>query len=601
MVIDWKLLFHQLFALEIKKEFVLTRPDDEQEAAYDRLLAAFLHYSPRSFNDLVEAACMAASAKEAQQIRVEFYEHPLSRMLIRDINFETNVDEEARTCAPIAKFLSLIEDNQHRPISKEENFFASNEGRNVSNTFAYDGTGNEQQVALIMVPGYAAHTIAFSIFEEIVGDANEFHGRPKERPLLREDGIDLEFEDHQTFYSRGRSDGFDILHPAGTELGNTTGHNQETTDLIAKWIADLPEQYRDSKFIFLGYSKGAPIVLDVVHRHPGLQERILGYVTHAGVMQGTHAARLFLEQAESVLRDVPIREFVDRLRAEDSENLAQVVSPLFSQIDLSWLSVPRIRSVLEMLGYDIEAHDRQVERLLGGREVHELLDGALDMAPQERVRWTLRYLNNDTFTSPTYLFNLSALADIRDFIEPPQLADGGKTGPSLLAPTFRDDGEFDWENFSLDALFLYLSSLSGFKNAPGGLYDTQVDLANTKTLHLDRRPLVASLLPEEINAIWEDSEVREYLSANGIANKQVLSETPRCDLVEAEARSNIDAIDLGEFRGHHWSLFRQALRPPPEMSETHAQWNFPRKAYMRALLQVLALRNLVDHCQGEPL
>ncbi len=600
-MIDWKLLFHQLFALEMKKEFVLPRPEDEQEAAYDRLLAAFLQYSPSSFNDLVEAACMAVSAKEAQQIRVEFYEHPLSRILIRDLNFVTSLDEEARNCAPIARFLSLIEDNQQRPISKEESFFVSNEGRNVSNAFAYDGTNNEQKVVLIMVPGYAAHTIAFSIFEEIVGDANEFHGRPRERPLLRADGIDLEFEDHQTFYSRGRSNGFDILHPAGTELGNTTGHNQETTDLIAQWIDGLPEQYRDSKLIFLGYSKGAPIVLDIVHRHPQLQERILGYVTHAGVMQGTHAARQFLEQAETVLRDVPIREFVERLRAEDSKSLAQVVSPLFSQIDLSWLSLPRIRSVLEMLGYDTGAHDRQVERLLAGREVHELLDGARDMAPQERVRWSLRYLNNDTFTEATYLFNLSALADVRDFIEPPQLADGGKIGPSLLAPTFTEDGEFDWEHFSLDALFLYLSSLSGFKNAPGGLYDTQVDLANTKTLHLDRRPLAASLLPEEIDTIWEDSEVRESLSASGIASKHALSETPRCDLIEAEARSNIDAIDLGEFRGHHWSLFRQALRPPPEMSETHAEWNFPRKAYMRALLQVLALRNLVDHCQGEAL
>ena len=596
MSIDWKLLFHQLFALEIKKEFVLTADVADREDIYTRLLNAFVHYSPNSFNDVIDATMQAESAVHARQIREDFYEHPVSRALIRDLNFAGCVDAASREHAAIERFLAVIEANQERPIASAESFFASAEGENVAAAFADGGAGVEQQVALVMVPGYAAHTIEFSIFDEMVADANAFFGRPEQRPLLRADGIDLEFEDHQTFYERGPSERprFDILHPAGTELGNTTGHNHETTDLIAEWIATLPAKYAATKFIFLGYSKGAPIVLDIVHRHPHLAARILGYVTHAGVMQGAHAARLFLSQAEEILRDVPMSEFVERLRAENPASLARVISPLFSQIDTSWLSLPRIRAVFEMLGYDTSDYERKADRLLGGREVSELLEGARDLAPLERVRWSLVHLGNENFSVPTYIFNLSAVADVGDFVRPVELDLGGTIGPSLMAPTFGEDGALDWEHLSIDALVLYFTSLAGFKNSPGGLFDTQVDLAGSKTLHLDRRALEASLTAEELGALWADGEVRAILQRNGVETPEQLAQTPRCELIKAEHRSNLDAVDLGEFRGHHWSLFQQALRPPPEVSRKHATWKFPRKAYMRALVQLLALRNLAD-------
>jgi len=349
----------------------------------------------------------------------------------------------------------------------------------------------------------------------------------------------------------------------------------------------------------LGYSKGAPIVLDVVNRHPQLSKRILGYVTHAGVLQGAHAARAFLEQAGRVLRDVPMGEFVARLREEEPARLAQLVSPLFSQLDLSWLSVPRIRELFKTLGVDIGKYERQSERLLAGREVRELLDGARDLSPQERVRWSLVHLNDDCFLDKTYVFNLSGVADVRDFVRPVELSRQGEVGASLLAPTFDGDGELQWDKLSIDAIVLYFTSLAGFKNSPGGLFDAQVDLASSKMLHLDTRPLEASLLDEELEALWADEEVREEMERNGVLTSRAFASTPRSALVSEERRRNIDAIDLGEFRGHHWSLFVQALRPPPEVSETHAIWNFPRKAYMRALLQVLALRNLVDAQESE--
>lgn len=127
----------------------------------------------------------------------------------------------------------------------------------------------------------------------------------------------------------------------------------------------------------------------------------------------------------------------------------------------------------------------------------------------------------------------------------------------------------------------------------------QVDLASSKTLVLDTRPLAASLKSEELDALWADPAVRERVAQSGASSREVFAAKPRCELIREEQRSNVDAIDLGEFRGHHWSLFVQALRPPANVSESHAVWDFPRKAYMRALLQVLALRNLVDASESE--
>ena len=593
--IDWKLLFNQLFALEIKKEHLLPAGPQGSVNSLDELLEAYTQYNPASFNEALDAISGKETSEAAYEARKAFYEDPRHREVISQLNLASCVGTELFAIPKIRSFLNLITRNKDRPIAPEENFFESPEGRNVVQAFRADGANDEQEVALVFVPGYASHTIKYCIFEEIVKDANRYYGRPVERPLLREDGIDLEFEDHATYYARKnrKRHSFDILHPAGEELGNTTGFNAESTDLLYDWIQRLPESYARKKLIFLGYSKGAPIVLDLVHRHPDLAPRILGYVTYAGVIQGTHIARQFLEQAEDILRDVPIGEFIERLR-ESPASLGRVLSPLFADLDLSWLSLPRIRAVFDVLSYDIAPLEEQVDRVLGGREIHELLDGAQDLSPFERVRWILKHLNNETFTHPTFVFNLSALTDVKDFVRPCGLRRLSAAG-SLLTPALTNEGTLDWKQLSLDALFLYVTSLDGFRTAPGGLFDTQVDLANTKMPQLDRRPLSASLTAEETAMLWDDQELRPLLQRNGVRSLKALANTPRRRLVSAERWSNIDAIDLGEFKGHHWSLFVQALRPPRELSTEHAVWDFPRKAFMRAVLQVMALYNLLQH------
>ncbi len=571
--VDWKLLFNQLFALEIRKE--------HGAASLDELLAEHTHYSPRTFNEAIEACSSARTSVEAFEARRRFFEDPANRRLISELDFSRSIGRSVRRRPDVGRFLATIEQRAGRAIPSGENFFASPEGQNAIAAFA----ATNDEVAFVMVPGYAAHTIKFYIFEELVKDANTYYGRPAERPVLAEDGIDLRFQDHVSFYGahNDRPNHFDVLHPVGVEMGNTAGRNAETTDLMYEWIRSLPPEYARKKLILLGYSKGAPIVLDLVSRHPELADRIIGFVTYGGVVQGTNVARSGLEQASELLRDRTMDELVDRLQTEDPESLSRILSPLFSHLDVNLVSWPKLRELFDIFEYDLGPFERTVHRLQNGREVRELLDGMTDLSPLERVRWNLLHLDNDTFRRPVVTFNLSAVTNIESFVEP----------RSLLAPTFRPDGSVDWSQLSLDAIFLYTSSIEGFKTAPGGLFDTQVELGNTKLPQLDTRPLAASLTDAEIDALWSDPRVRAQVARSGVTTRDQLAHRPRRELVRFEHRDNLDAIDLGEIRGHHWNTFVQALRPPADVSTEHAVWTFPRKAYMRALVQTMALHQLI--------
>ena len=194
-----------------------------------------------------------------------------------------------------------------------------------------------------------------------------------------------------------------------------------------------------------------------------------------------------------------------------------------------------------------------------------------------------------------FIFNVSAITDISTFASR-SVVDGGRTRQSsLLTPRLDGNYNIAFKDFSLDAWFLYLASLTGFSLAPGGLYDTQVDLQHTKTPWLDSSPLSASLTPGELKTLWDNPQIRAMVGEAGISSFKAFCTSPRMNLISQRRRAGLGAFDLGEFKGHHWSLFTQAFRPAPETSQQFAVWSFPRKAFMRALLQTMALYNLAKN------
>ena len=220
--------------------------------------------------------------------------------------------------------MDLIYDHKFRKIAPKENFLSSREGKNMMEAFSYAGLSKKQKVAFVIVPGYAAHLIKFPIFEEIIRDANLYYGRSPLRPVLKEESmVDFEFMDYKTYYSKknGKNNNFDILSLAGWENGNTVGKNLKSTKLLVEWLKNLPKNYKDHKFILLGYSKGAGVVLDVVRESPELRKRIIGYVTYAGVVQGTGIARTAMKTLKELIGDKSLGEIIDKVSEQKGNEL----------------------------------------------------------------------------------------------------------------------------------------------------------------------------------------------------------------------------------------------------------------------------------------
>ncbi len=592
--VDWKLFYNQLFALEIRKEL---KAQGANDSVIDATIRQYSGYTPLKFNEVLTKVLGANTSAEAFKLRRAIYFDHVAQNKVTNPSFDAAIPGNIRSSPLVAAYLNRIQENRERPVSLQENFLTSPEGENfIQAVTKAQGGGASQQVTLVLVPGYAAHVIKFAIFPEMLADANRYWGRPDGRPILAERGLDITYEAPSNFYSRGeeRVHPFDILTPSGWELGNTVGFNAETADLLAKWIYSLPQRYANSKFVFLGYSKGGPTIFEMLQRHPDLKERTAGVITYAGVLQGTHVARFGREQISGVLGAKSIADLITKVRSKTAEGTLEAIAPFLTAFDLSAVKIPRIKEVLNSYGVDTTSFDANSDRVLDGRELREVVDGLVDLEPLTRARWNLSYFDRSIVAPGTFIFNLTAVTDISTFAS--NRISGDPLGPetSILAPQFTGNRQIDWSKFSLDAWFLYLASQPGFKMAPGGLYDTQVDLQHTKTPWLDSSPLTASLTAEEVKILWDNPVIRDRVSALGVRSFEDFRSWPRSKLMDADAASNIGAFDLGEFKGHHWSLFLQAFRPPRETSADFAVWQFPRKAMMRALLQTFALYNLVQ-------
>ncbi len=593
--VSWKLLFNQLFALEIRKEAM---GQGGSTALAQQNIRNYTAYTPNSFNDTLWDVLKAETSSEAYARRQAIFDRPENYQLISQLDFQKSVPGPVQSIPAVSRYLRALEAQQNRPIPAEENFFNSPEASAFLEAITtLKGQSQGQKVALVLVPGYAAHTIKFPIFPEILGDMNRAKGREASRPILDEgNGLDIIYEKFTTYYAktRGGPAGFDILIPAGWEMGNTVGFNAETSDLLATWIKGLPPAYAEHKLILLGYSKGAPIILEFLQRHPELKSRVIGLLSYGAVIQGTHIARTAGKQIRDVLGKRSIRELVDTMRAKGIEPSVDSVLPFLSAFDFGFAKVSTIRDIMSIYDIDSSKIDDQINRILEGRELSELLDGVDDLSPQTRTAWNLRYFDNNLLQPGTFVFNLSGITDISSFAAR-LAADNRRVRPSsLLTPKLKNDGKLDWKNLSLDAWFLYIASQAGFKLAPGGLYDTQVDLQHTKTPWLDKSPLRDSLTAEELAYLWNQPDIRSKMQTEGIQTLEQFSTTPRSQLLRPQTWSNIHAYDLGEFKGHHWSLFWQAFRAPADVSNDYAIWEFPRKAFMKALLQTVALYNLVN-------
>ncbi|MBF0314115.1 MAG: hypothetical protein HQK50_07765 [Oligoflexia bacterium] len=615
--IDWKLFFAQLFALEVKKDLrgefffrddLSRRERREKEKAldekWDYVLRNNFVYTPLSFDYAEQAVKAGATTSEdLYWNRRKIFEDPKNREFVKNLNFNQSISKELQQSPAIKKFLDAIEkQSEHAAKKSGEDFFESEEAKNMIWALTYQGAGASagvQKVALVFVPGFAAHTIGGYIFEELPISANRYYGREGERPIVMDKGAGIVPVDYREFYRKRNEKEklFDVLHPVGIELGNTFASNDRGIDFIKDWLLHLPEDYKDTKFILLGYSKGAPIVIDMLKKYPELQQRVLGVVTYAGVLQGTGSTRSVTDKMKEIsggkLEDFE-KLLIEKIKCNPeiaSKGVTLAMSGMNACLGGA-VGFEPLRELLQGFGVDLNLFEERLKGYLEVADVGQVLRGIIDLSNYERIRGTLLHLNDKNYAKNLFVMNLSAITDPSINLRPRGKSyNEARGGISPIVPSLTDEGNIDWKKFSLDAAFLYLSSTEGFKQAPGGLFDAQVELGNSKLLTLDHRPLHVSLTKEEMERMWNDPEIQRVMKERGIGKEKFMA-GPRSELIPESVRKHIAGIDLGEILGHHWCAFKQAIKPPAELSKEYPEWQFPRMAYMRAMLQTLAFYNL---------
>ncbi|MGE3973403.1 MAG: hypothetical protein AB7F59_02620, partial [Bdellovibrionales bacterium] len=406
--------------------------------------------------------------------------------------------------------------------------------------------------------------------------------------------------------------GLDVVHPSGYELGNSMGKDADSAFCLKKWVEGLPPAYANKKLVFLGYSKGAPITHALVALHPSIRQRTLALITIAGATQGSIAAQDGINKLVKVEQELHPNDNIETpeqakqkiiSKAENgSAALSGIVekllglSPYEYNLATSFLKALAGPAAAEMGLMGIDSQDTA--------RLNTAFDGVVALTNYERIKWNLINLNDSNFDQPLAVMNLSAITDKKDLLLPCPVSPLKELCPPTIIPQPLPQGGIEHTLFSRDNFFLYITSRLGFSSAAGGMFDTQVAWLDTKSMDLDRRPISQSLTEKQIKLLAR--ELKEALPAEKIESLMMelrnwgktsledLGSIPRFKVLRAlQNPQNLDFIDLGDLRGTHWdSAFEQVYRPDPKVSSQFYVHTFPRKAFLTALVETLALYQL---------
>jgi triacylglycerol esterase/lipase EstA (alpha/beta hydrolase family) len=74
---------------------------------------------------------------------------------------------------------------------------------------------------------------------------------------------------------------------------------------IRDQVMSLPEEYRDKTIVLMGYSKGAPDILEAIVNYPELQEKVTAVVSVAGAVGGSPLANDASQSQLNIMRHFP--------------------------------------------------------------------------------------------------------------------------------------------------------------------------------------------------------------------------------------------------------------------------------------------------------
>ena len=74
---------------------------------------------------------------------------------------------------------------------------------------------------------------------------------------------------------------------------------------IRDFIADLPAEFNDYKVLLIGYSKGAPDILEAIVQYPELKDRVVAVISAAGAIGGSPLANAADQKDLNIIRRFP--------------------------------------------------------------------------------------------------------------------------------------------------------------------------------------------------------------------------------------------------------------------------------------------------------
>lgn len=538
--VHWKLVFHQIFA---KNMLLMNDPAQSGFATEDRegLLRRFVYFHPRNVNDSYETIVAAGTAARNSQTdpkteneayvaatASELSDTKIFGQYLSDQAFQAYLDRYFGKSphAKVKRILAYYKSTSKAGSYSGQDYWQLPIGRMMDELL--DGW------VFILVPGFGSHNMDGRIFPEMVHE--------------------------------GTGRGLSILHPSPSDMGNTFTTDTAVAQNMLKWLSTKLAQgaiNQNSKIALVGYSKGAPCVEEALRlakaaaksAAPGSIETIVAnrtfvIATLAGVVQGTPIASDGLATVNGELSHLPdpAKQFLDMF---DLAGMQLNPFALLAQRD----KLGAFLKSIESLGLKQGAVSNILNRL-SGINWDQLVQGVDDMTPAKRSQWNNNYLNDASLGSADHqltIFNVSAITNVDDFSipGPNQTPERYLQAPTLL-PQFVGDGQIvqpDWRRFSIDDLFLWVTSVDSFNKIPARLFDTQVPLMSTKSPPLDRT------------------------SGSGVNANQ------------------IDFVDLGEVRHSHWFPIAKVFDPAQLLegvSDTYTS-PFPRSAFLASLIETIAL------------
>lgn len=572
---DWKLLFAEIFTKHVAQDPI------NSLATYSKFLKVkeSIYFNEDSFDQIFNSI-----GEERSSIRVfEKRERVLSnKKTLKGLIKGKLTDQDFQKAKPFIETLNSQLERSTGPIG---NYFETKLGQKVMKAL--------ENTVFVVLPGFGSHTVQEMVLPELVDEINEYYGRKNTRPFIKT-LFDAKYLDYRIYYKKPNRDHmFDIIQPMGKEMGTTTSFHEVNSRSLKDWIDNLPEHYADKKIVFIGYSKGSTIASHIVSTYTDIRDRTRAIFSLGGAVQGSNNAENILRNVYQLNPSVSQEQFRESTRAlPEKVNLNELTNQLLKNYLKDYALLSSLASNIKNLPPSYRKVLQELINNATGGDLRDLLGGLYEEGQYYMLNWNLENLNDQKFDRPMPFFNLSFLANFKDFLQRGPVTETGGKRPPEIVPQLSPAG-MDTSRFSLDFFFQTLTSLNVFEKSPLGMTDTQVAWNDSKFPLIDHLPLKTSFNDKELESVYENEKFKPFFKENNISFKNFKS-MPRRDLYKKRGVKGMHFVDLGEVRGTHWScMFRQVLRIPGVPENNSHIHSFPHKSMFKALIETYTIYNFL--------